>query len=184
MYLQYLSAAAFVGDFAHPLISQPRDGKQYASIIAIVLATTSRGNVTIASANMEDPPVINMNWLSTEADQQLAIAAYRRIRDIFHSKAMSSVVVGEEYFPGKNYSTDAEILNVIQNTVMTIYHAACTCKMGTFDDDMAVLDSHANVFGVYGLRVVDASSFPILVPGHPQSTVCMDFVSSWLDAVH
>lgn len=143
-----------------------------------MLATTSRGNVTIASANTEDPPVINMNWLSTETDQQLAIAAYKRIRDIFHSKAMASIVIGKEYFPGKNYSTDAEILNVIQNTVMTIYHAACTCKMGTIDDDLAVLDSHARVFGVYGLRVVDASSFPILVPGHPQSTVCTASVSS------
>ena len=175
--MQYLSAAAFVGDFAHPFISQPRDGKQYASIIASVLATTSRGNVTIASADMEDPPVINMNWLSTETDQQLAIAAYRRIRDIFHTKAMASILVGEEYFPGKNHSTNAEILNIIQNTVMTIYHAACTCKMGTLDDSMAVLDSHGNVFGVYGLRVVDASSFPILVPGHPQSTVCTASVS-------
>ena len=143
-----------------------------------MLATTSRGNVTIASADTEDPPVINMNWLSTETDQQLAIAAYKRIRDIFHSKAMASIVIGGEYFPGKNHSTDAEILNVIQNTVMTIYHAACTCKMGKVDDNMAVLDSHARVFGVYGLRVVDASSFPILVPGHPQSTVCTAFVSS------
>lgn len=121
-----------------------------------------------------------MNWLSTEADQQLAIAAYRRTRDIFHSKGMASIVIGDEYFPGKNHSTDAEILSVIQNTVMTIYHAACTCKMGTFDDDMAVLDSHARVFGVYGLRVVDASSFPILVPGHPQSTVCTVFLPFWL----
>jgi choline dehydrogenase len=36
---------------------------------------------------------------------------------------------------------------------------------------MAVIDNNAKVFGVNGLRVVDASSFPILPPGHPQSTI-------------
>ena len=136
-------------------------------------ATTSRGNVTIKSADTTDPPVINMNWLSTETDRQLAITAYKRIRAMFHSKAIAPIVVGNEFFPGKQYSTDSQILEMIQNTVMTLYHAACTCKMGTRDDAMAVLDHRARVYGVERLRVVDASSFPVLVPGHPQSTVCM-----------
>lgn len=91
---------------------------------------------------------------------------------------MAPIVVGSEYFPGTQYSTDSQILEFIQNTVMTLYHAACTCKMGTRDDVMAVLDSRARVYGVEGLRVVDASSFPVLVPGHPQSTVCMISLTS------
>lgn len=37
---------------------------------------------------------------------------------------------------------------------------------------MAVVDTHARVYGVTGVRVVDASAFPFLPPGHPQSTVC------------
>ena len=37
---------------------------------------------------------------------------------------------------------------------------------------MAVVDSQARVMGVSGLRVVDASAFPFLPPGHPQATVC------------
>lgn len=44
--------------------------------------------------------------------------------------------------------------------------------MGKADDPMAVIDSHARVYGVEGLRVVDASSFPFLPPGHPQATIC------------
>lgn len=44
--------------------------------------------------------------------------------------------------------------------------------MGVESDSMAVVDSHARVYGVQGLRVVDASAFPFLPPGHPQSTVC------------
>lgn len=37
---------------------------------------------------------------------------------------------------------------------------------------MAVVDSHARVYDVHGLRVVDASAFPFLPPGHPQSSIC------------
>ena len=85
---------------------------------------------------------------------------------------MQSILIGPEYFPGLKYQTDADILKVIRNTVMTIYHAACTCKMGLRNDTMAVVDHKARVYGVQGLRVVDASAFPILPPGHPQSTVC------------
>lgn len=44
--------------------------------------------------------------------------------------------------------------------------------MGAESDPKAVLDSHARVYGVEGLRVVDASSFALLPPGHPQSVVC------------
>jgi choline dehydrogenase len=54
---------------------------------------------------------------------------------------------------------------------MTVWHPACTCKMGKSSDPMAVVDSKAKVFGVTGLRVVDASAFALLPPGHPQSTV-------------
>ena len=51
------------------------------------------------------------------------------------------------------------------------WHASCTCKMGRLDDPLGVVDSHAKVIGVNNLRVVDASAFPLLPPGHPQSVV-------------
>ena len=44
--------------------------------------------------------------------------------------------------------------------------------MGKSSNPQAVVDSHGKVFGVGGLRIVDASIFPLLPPGHPQSTVC------------
>lgn len=50
--------------------------------------------------------------------------------------------------------------------------------MGVASDPMAVVDSHARVFGVQGVRVVDASAFPFLPPGHPQSTICEYFLTA------
>lgn len=116
--------------------------------------------------------MINPNWLDDEADQEVAIAIFKRQRQAFQSKAMEPVIIGEEYYPGPGVKTDAQILEFIKNNVMTLWHAACTCKMGTEDDEMAVVDSRARVYGVDALRVVDASAFPFLPPGHPQSTVC------------
>lgn len=138
----------------------------------MLAAPTSRGNITIRSTDTADLPEINLNWLDTETDQEVAVAAFKRARDVFQSEAMRPVLVGDEFFPGSEYQTDEEILDIIRNAAMTLYHPACTCRMGTEDDPMAVVDSRGRVFGVTGLRVVDASVFPFLPPGHPQSTIC------------
>ena len=47
--------------------------------------------------------------------------------------------------------------------------------MGAINDTNAVVDTRARVIGVKGLRVVDASAFPLLPPGHPMSTICKFF---------
>lgn len=93
---------------------------------------------------------------------------------------MAPIIIGDEYHPGSQYKTDEQILEVIRNSVMTIFHASCTCKMGARNDTQAVVDSRARVFGVEGLRVVDVSAFPFLVPGHPQSSVCKWILSAVL----
>ena len=48
-------------------------------------------------------------------------------------------------------------------------------SMGRKNDSTAVVDTSGRVFGVRSLRIVDASIFPLLPPGHPQSTVCKCF---------
>ena len=43
-----------------------------------------------------------------------------------------------------------------------VWHASCTCRMGAEDDPMAVTDPAGRVRAVDGLRVVDASIFPVV----------------------
>ncbi|KAF2497466.1 hypothetical protein BU16DRAFT_422931, partial [Lophium mytilinum] len=117
------------------------------------------------------PPIFDPHWLTHPAGQEVAIAAFKRIREIFASKAMAPVLVGPEAWPGKSTSTDAQILAFLQSSITTMFHVACTCIMGRVDDTMAVVDAKARVIGVWKLRVVDASAFPLLPPGHPMSTV-------------
>lgn len=148
----------------------PRDGYNYATIATALVAPLSRGNITINSTSAADPPVINPNWLTHPADIELAVAAFKRQREVW-SLGLSNITLGDERIPGVKVQTDAEILHFIRESLAPVWHAACTCKMGRDTDEMAVLDSNANVRGVTGLRVVDASSFPILPPGHPQATI-------------
>lgn len=154
-----------------------RQSAQHATILGAIVAPTSRGNVTLRSADTQDLPLINPNWLTAPADVELAIAMYKRMREIWATPAMRAVVGGGgggggEAYPGPGVQSDAQIHEQVKRSLTTVWHAACTCKMGRRDDAGAVLDARARVFGVGALRVVDASSFPTLPPGHPQSTVC------------
>ncbi|KAG4035052.1 hypothetical protein MFRU_002g04000 [Monilinia fructicola] len=169
--IEYISANGYVGDFSSLPTTQPKDGYQYATILSALVAPLSRGTVTLASSSADVLPIINPSWLTSPTDQAVAIAAYKRAREAFASKSMEPVIIGSEYFPGSSVSSDEAILATIQKTLQTVWHASCTCKMGKKGDPTAVVDSKARVFGVSGLRVVDASAFAILPPGHPQSTI-------------
>ncbi|RYP05716.1 hypothetical protein DL765_009752 [Monosporascus sp. GIB2] len=172
--VEYLSAEAYFGNWSVPLRGTPADGHNYASILIIPVSPRSRGSVTIASAAASDPPIIDPNWLTDPTDAVVAVAAYKRARALFKSGPMQAVLEGtaaEEYFPGPEVATDAQLLESIRENAATIYHAASTCRMGRPEDPTAVVDAEARVIGVAGLRVVDASAFALLPPGHPQSMV-------------
>lgn len=169
--IEYLPENGYVGYSENPMTADPRDGYNYATLAAAVVSPFSRGNVTIASADASRAPVISPNWLTTPEDIDMAIASFKRLRQIWSS--MSNVTIGEEYFPGPGVATDDEILEFIQQSVLQLYHASATCKMGKVSDPLAVLDTKGRVYGVEALRVVDASSLPFLPPGHPQATIYM-----------
>ncbi|KAK6860484.1 alcohol oxidase [Apiospora arundinis] len=170
--IEYISGPGYIGNFGNIVADQPEDGYQYATLLGTLVAPLSRGSVTLSSADTADLPVIDPNWLTHPTDVAVAIAVYKRLRATFAAKAMQGVLADNvEYYPGPQVQTDAEILATIRKDVMTVWHASCTCRMGKTDDPDAVVDSNAKVIGVSGLRVVDASAFALLPPGHPQSTV-------------
>ena len=141
----------------------------YRSIVTALVAPLSRGYVTIRSARMADAPMVNFNYLTHPGDQEVAIGAFKRQRE-FWSK-LNAITIGVENVPGPSVQTDAEILAYIRSVLSPIWHASATCKMGKLGDRMAVVNSRFQVYGTQNLRVVDASVFPFLPPGHPQSTI-------------
>ncbi|KAL9087740.1 MAG: hypothetical protein Q9165_006507 [Trypethelium subeluteriae] len=169
-HIELLNLDAYTGSLNDFLRDAP-DVNNYTAICAALVSPFSRGNVTIQSNDTAVHPVVNPNWLTDPRDQEVAIAAFRRTRQVLTANAVKPILNGTESFPGKDVQTDEQILNVIKQSSDTIHHAAGTCRMGRANDTMAVVDSRANVIGVKGVRVVDASAFPFLPPGHPQSTV-------------
>ena len=144
----------------------------YGQLNVILVAAISRGNVSINSSRVADPPVIHTNWLEDRADQQMALAAYRRARDIV---AHIGARVGDTIYPNATvFDDDDKLLEFIKSEgVNPIHHASSTNRMGKEGDAMAVVDSRGRVFGVEGLRVVDSSSFRHTPPGHTQATTYM-----------
>ncbi|KAI7601609.1 hypothetical protein D0864_15704, partial [Hortaea werneckii] len=157
------------------LIPLNRGGPTYASagssIAILMTAALSRGNLTITSPSMHDAPLLSPNWLLHPADQELAIQAYRRARELWTFFPGVGVDIGtEEMKPGGNVTSDAELLEYVrQRGVSGIHHASSTCMMGKRGEEGAVVDSKGKVFGTEGLRVVDASSFRFTPPDHTQA---------------
>ena len=68
-----------------------------------------------------------------------------------------------EGFTFEQVMTDDEALEAfIRQATIGVWHASCTCRMGRADDPMSVVDTRGRVKGVQGLRVVDASVFPVV----------------------
>jgi choline dehydrogenase len=156
---------------ASALVGDPDPSKHYGTVIAVPVTALSRGWVNITSNSTRDLPTVNPNQLSHPTDREVAVQAFKRARSFFETEAMKPFVV-RETVPGLNVTSDEDILDYISSNSFQNWHASCTCRMGMRNDSMAVVDSRARVIGVHGLRVVDVSSFALLPPGHPQSTVC------------
>ncbi|WP_437050170.1 GMC oxidoreductase [Streptomyces sp. enrichment culture] len=71
---------------------------------------------------------------------------------------------GAELAPGPDVRDDDELLDYIRRTRSTVYHPACTVRMGADDDPSAPLDARLRV---EGLRVADGSVMPDLVTVNP-----------------
>jgi 5-(hydroxymethyl)furfural/furfural oxidase len=57
---------------------------------------------------------------------------------------------------------DDQLEAFVRKAAVGVWHASCSCRMGADDDPMAVTDPAGRVRGVEGLRVVDASIFPVV----------------------
>jgi choline dehydrogenase len=153
--------------FAYPANSS--DTGNYVSFITVLLTPSSRGNVTINTTDTSVNPLVSPNWLLTSTDREIAVAAVKRAREIGSNGPPG--FFAREVAPGPHVQSDEEILAYIMSTAITVHHSSRTCMMGKKGDPMAVVDSKFRVFGTQSLRVVDASVFNVLPPGHCQATV-------------
>jgi choline dehydrogenase len=130
----------------------------------------SRGTIMAGSADPGKPAIITPNYLSDPADVRVLNAGMRFTREIFAAPAIAKYSAVET-MPGRNVTTDDEMLAYARQFGTTIYHPVGTCRMG--DGPSAVVDSRLRVHGIAGLRVIDASVMPTLTTGNTNAPTIM-----------
>ncbi len=134
------------------------------------LRPLSRGSIHITSPDPRTAPAIRPNYLSDPADGRVAAAAIRLTRRICAAEALKPFQP-EEFLPGSQLQSDAELIKAAGDIGTTIFHPVGTCKMGR--DDQAVVDDRLRVHGLEALRIADASVMPVITAGNTNAPTMM-----------
>ncbi|KAA9108039.1 GMC family oxidoreductase [Microbacterium rhizomatis] len=143
------------------------------SIGTSALLPRSRGFVRIRSTDPEAKPVIDHRFLSDPEGIDAAMLAEGAgiLRELAASPALARVV-GREIHPRPDtFSREALIAHIYAHPD-NYWHPVGTCRMGTADDIMSVVDERAQVHGIEGLHIADTS----IMPRIPRATTAMPAV--------
>jgi len=136
------------------------------------MRSKSRGFVRIRSIDPRESPRILFNYLSHPDDLVEWRSCTRLTREIMAQPAMERYA-GAEIQPGRDVETDDQIDAFIREHCESAYHPCGTCKMGSPQDPMAVVDAECRVIGIANLRVADSSIMPQVTNGNLNAPTLM-----------
>ncbi|KAG9238522.1 hypothetical protein BJ875DRAFT_532301 [Amylocarpus encephaloides] len=168
--IEFFSTECYGGPKQYATFPNGEDTHAF-SLIAELFSPKSRGSVTLKSADPEDNPVVDHNYLAEELDMLVLTEACKFANEIItQGKGTADIVEGSwpRDLGHHKYTEREHWTQFVKDNATTCYHPAGTCKMGNSDDPMAVLDHELRVRGVQGLRVADTSVMPLLNQGHTQ----------------
>ena len=132
----------------------------------------SRGNITLRNSDPASPPRILANYLKDPRDRDLLRKGIRIVREIASQPAFKPFC-GEEIYPGVASQTDEDLDGCIKEKLNTQWHLSGTARMGTSNNQEAVVDAHGKVHGLSKIRIVDASIMPAATNGNTNSPTIM-----------
>jgi choline dehydrogenase len=150
--------------------SSPAGGHGYQVHVG-PMYSDARGSVKIVSTDPRVHPALRFNYLSTAQDRREWVEAVRVARRILGQPAFAEFE-GGEVSPGPAVETDVQILDWVARDAETALHPSCTCRMGV-DENSVVDPLSMRVYGVDGLRVIDASAMPYVTNGNIYAPVMM-----------
>jgi len=167
--IQYHVQPLSLDKFGEPLHPFPAFTASVANI-----RPTSRGALTLKSADPAQPPAIQPNYLSTPEDRRVAADSIRVTRRIVAQPALQKYAP-VEYLPGASVRSDDEaaLEKAAGDIGTTIFHPVGTARMGRDDDVRAVVDARLRMIGIEALRVIDASVMPSITSGNTNSPTMM-----------
>lgn len=139
----------------------------------VLLRPQSKGRLYLKSNDPTEKPALDFKYFQDPHgyDAEVLVAGIKAIRKIAASQPLASWIK-REIAPGPHLTSDEDLNAYARAASHTIYHPACTTKMGDLaKDPLAVVDARLRVRGVKGLRVADAGVFPTMVTVNLMLTV-------------
>ena len=135
------------------------------------LRPTSRGSIEIKSPDTRIAPKIQMNYLSTNEDKEMAGKSIKIVRNIVMNSKTFKKYHPEELRPGIHITDNKTLAAEVGKHANTIFHPVSTCRMG--NDENAVVNDRLIAHGLKNLRIVDASVMPHITSGNTNAPTIM-----------
>lgn len=146
----------------HPLCTMP-----------VLLRPQTKGRLYLKSNDPTEKPALDFKYFEDPGgyDAEVLVAGIKAIRKIAEAQPLKSWIK-REIAPGPNITTDEDLNKYARAVSHTIYHPACTTKMGDIEQDpLAVVDARLKVRGIKNLRIADAGVFPTMITVNLMLTV-------------
>jgi len=132
------------------------------------------GELRLRTDSIGDQPRLNYRYFEEQFDRERQREAIRLCTELIEEHpAFRGICGGVLDGPGDALQDDQALDRWMLANADTGHHSSSTCKMGQPSDPMAVADQTGRVYGIEGLRIVDASLMPDSVRANINATVMM-----------
>ena len=145
-------------------------GSSGITLNSYTLRPKARGTVKLRSADPNDSPLVDPNYLGHPDDLKISAEGVKISVEMFRQSSLQKYIKTMR-FPDDSVKTQQQYEDYARQYGRTSYHPVGTCKIGT--DDMAVVAPDLRVHGIEGLRICDSSVMPSLVGSNTNAPTIM-----------
>ncbi|KAI9434372.1 aryl-alcohol-oxidase from pleurotus Eryingii [Lactarius indigo] len=154
------------------LADSPPTTGHFMTIFTNLVTPTSRGSITLTSANAFDAPNIDPALLNSDFDIFAIREAVKAALRFVAAPAWKDYVIGP-FGALAEAKTDTEIEAYARSHGANVFHPSSTAFMSRKDSARGVVNPDLSVKKTVGLRIVDASVLPWVPAAHPQAVICI-----------